>query len=70
MRFISTRTHGVLDCLSGLLILGSPWIFDFDEQVYPPHVIFGMLEIGAGLFTERVPYRHGEHHRGDIRGAH
>ena len=29
MRFIPTKVHGVLDYLSGLLLIASPWMFDF-----------------------------------------
>lgn len=29
MRFISTRTHGVLDYLMGALLIAAPWLFGF-----------------------------------------
>ncbi|MGB3780817.1 MAG: SPW repeat protein [Tunicatimonas sp.] len=29
MRIIPTKVHGVLDYLSGLLLIASPWLFDF-----------------------------------------
>jgi hypothetical protein len=29
MRAISTKTHGVIDCIFGLLLIASPWIFGF-----------------------------------------
>jgi hypothetical protein len=29
MRFIPTRFHGILDYVVGLLMIASPWIFDF-----------------------------------------
>lgn len=31
MRFISTRTHGILDYLMGLILIISPWIFNFAD---------------------------------------
>ena len=70
VKAIPMPAHLTMDVLAGVVLAASPWIFDFDELVYLPHVIFGVLEIGAGLFTERVPYHRSEHHRGEIRGAH
>jgi hypothetical protein len=29
MRIISTRTHGVIDHLTGLLLIAAPWLFGF-----------------------------------------
>lgn len=31
MRFISTKVHGTLDYISGLLIIISPWLFGFND---------------------------------------
>ena len=52
---IPMRTHLTLDIISGALLAASPWIFGFSEYVYLPHLIFGLLEIGAGLLTEKTP---------------
>ena len=60
---ISMRTHLTLDVLSGIFLAASPWIFGFNEYVYLPHLIFGILEIGAGSMTETTAhYRHGHAH--------
>jgi len=61
---ISMRTHLTLDLLSGMLLAASPWLFGFSEFVYLPHLILGILEIGASLMTERVPST------GDARSQH
>lgn len=53
---ISMPTHLWLDVASGAFLAVSPWLFDFDEYVYLPHLILGLLEIGAGLMTKKVPY--------------
>lgn len=67
-RSISMRTHLTLDLISGILLAASPWLFGFSEYVYAPHLIFGILEIGASLITETVPSpearRHGVHRHG------
>jgi len=52
---ISMRTHLTLDLLSGMLLAASPWLFGFSEFVYLPHLILGIVEIGASLMTERAP---------------
>lgn len=54
-RMIPMRTHLTLDLISGLFLAASPWIFNFDEFVYLPHLILGIAEVGASLLTERTP---------------
>lgn len=48
--------HLTLDVLSGIIMAASPWLFNFADQVYLPHIIFGVFEIGAGLITQKTPY--------------
>jgi hypothetical protein len=54
-RMIPMRTHLTLDVISGAFLAASPWIFNFDEYVYLPHLILGILEMGAGVMTETTP---------------
>jgi hypothetical protein len=54
-KMIPMRTHLALDVMSGIFLAASPWIFNFDEYVYLPHLVLGILEIGAGLMTETTP---------------
>jgi hypothetical protein len=54
-RTISMKTHLTLDLLSGILLAASPWIFGFADYVYMPHLILGILEIGASLMTKTRP---------------
>ncbi|BBI59494.1 hypothetical protein HSBAA_08000 [Vreelandella sulfidaeris] len=44
-----------MDLISGILLLVSPWLFGFADIVYLPHLILGILEIGASLTTEKQP---------------
>ena len=64
---ISMSTHLTLDLLSGIVLAISPWLFGFAEYVYLPHLILGILEIGASSVTVRTPSvvvrHHGDHHR-------
>jgi hypothetical protein len=53
MRFISTKVHGILDYLSGLIIIASPWIFGFADgtaaQWVP--VVVGVVLLLSSLVT-------------------
>lgn len=51
-RSISMKTHLILDVISGILLAASPWIFGFNDFVYLPHLIFGILEIGVSAMTQ------------------
>ncbi len=63
--------HLTMDVILGIFLAASPWLFNFDEYVYLPHLIVGILEIGAGLFTERTSeYSHKHHIDGNISHAH
>ena len=64
VRKISMRTHLMIDLLSGLLLAASPWIFSFADYVWEPHLILGLIEVGAALMTKREPSgEKGHHHR-------
>jgi hypothetical protein len=54
-RQISMRTHLGLDLFSGIFLAASPWLFGFADYVYLPHLILGILEIGASLMTKTTP---------------
>lgn len=56
VKVVALPLHLTLDIFSGLFLAASPWIFGFADVVYLPHVIFGLLEIGAGLMTHKVAY--------------
>ena len=52
---ISMKTHLTLDFLSGAFLAASPWLFNFDDRVYMPHLILGIFEMGAALMTHLNP---------------
>lgn len=55
VRRIPMRTHLGLDLGSGVLLATSPWLFGFAGLVYLPHLILGLIEIGAALTTQLTP---------------
>ncbi|MDQ3279604.1 MAG: SPW repeat protein [Bacteroidota bacterium] len=68
-RQISMRTHLMIDLISGALLAASPWLFGFNDYVWEPHLILGLLEIGAALTTKLHPSNERTHHRHTV-GAH
>ena len=55
VRKISMRTHLTIDLFSGALLAASPWLFGFADYIWEPHLILGILEIGAALTTKLHP---------------
>jgi hypothetical protein len=64
-RQIPFGTHLTLDVLGGIFLAVSPWLFNFAEHVYLPHLIVGIMEIAVVSFTRRTS---GTHHRTDHSG--
>jgi len=62
-RTLSMPTHLTLDLVSGILLAASPWIFGFADYVYLPHLVLGIIEIGASLMTKREPSNEGRGHQ-------
>ncbi|WP_197094625.1 SPW repeat domain-containing protein [Microvirga massiliensis] len=54
-RLIPLPAHLAIDAAGGLLLLATPWLFGFADQVMWPHVIVGIMEIGVALMTRTVP---------------
>jgi len=51
---IPFSAHLVLDTISGIFLGLSPWLLGFADTIFLPHVIFGILELGAVLMTQRT----------------
>ena len=54
-KVIPMSTHLIIDLAAGVLLAASPWLFGFSDEVYWPHLILGILEIGAALMTQTRP---------------
>lgn len=54
-RRIPLPVHLTVDVATGVLLAASPWLFGFADRVFWPHLVVGLLEIGAGLMSRTVP---------------
>jgi hypothetical protein len=54
-KLIDMKSHLWLDGVGGAFLAISPWVFNFDERVWLPHVAVGLLEVGTALFTQTRP---------------
>ena len=55
MKLIPMPVHLMADLGVGAILLVSPWLFGFADEVWSPHVVLGVLEIGVALMTKTVP---------------
>ena len=44
--------HLTMDIIAGLFLAISPWLLGFSNEIFLPHLILGILEIGAALCTQ------------------
>jgi len=51
---VSMAVHLTMDVVMGIFLAISPWLFGFNDVVYLPHLVVGLLSIGAGLCTVRT----------------
>lgn len=63
---IPMNVHLWLDILGGLVLAASPWLFGFADDIWWPHLIFGLLEIIIAAVTETVPAVRGTVRRTDM----
>lgn len=55
VRSIPMNIHLWIDALGGAFLAASPWLFGFANEVYLPHLILGILEIGTAIVTKAIP---------------
>ncbi len=53
MRFLPTKIHGVLDYITGIILIAMPWIIDLkkDSAAYWIFIVLGLGAILYSLFT-------------------
>jgi hypothetical protein len=51
LRILPMSLHLMLDGAAGALLAASPFLLDFSEHVYLPHLLFGLFSVIASLLT-------------------
>jgi len=54
LKFVPMRMHVMLDVITGLFLVASPWLFGFSDlpmAAWMPHVIVGIVTAGYALAT-------------------
>ena len=54
-KVIPMPLHLGVDAVGGLLLAASPWLFGFADQVFWPHLLFGLFSVMASLVTRLEP---------------
>lgn len=62
LRVLPFRAHLTVDVLAGLFLAASPWLFQFADRVWVPHVVAGLLELGVVAMTANRSSLHDHHH--------
>ena len=51
-RILSMRTHLSIDVAAGIFLAVSPWVLAFNDEIWQPHLVLGILVICVSLFTK------------------
>lgn len=55
-KILKLKIHLALDVVIGAFLALSPWLFNFHQVVYKPHVVFGLTLIIVSILTDRTLY--------------
>mgnify|MGYP000442146886 CR=1 FL=1 len=50
-RRIPYNAHLTFDLLLGIVMAASPWLFDFNEKVFKPHLVIGIFMVAVAFFS-------------------
>lgn len=47
--------HLWIDALAGIVVATSPWVFSFDQRVWVPHLVGGILLMVVAALSQTIP---------------
>ena len=47
--------HLWIDALAGIFVAASPWVFSFDQRVWLPHLVTGLLLLLVAVVSHTIP---------------
>ncbi len=56
-KIVPLRTHLAIDFAAGTFLAVSPWLLNYADYVYAPHLIVGLAEIMIVSMTVKTPYQ-------------
>jgi hypothetical protein len=62
IKILPMGAHLTMDVIAGIFLAASPWLLGYSGQVFLPHLIVGIMEIGVVLFSEKT-----SQHSGSVR---
>lgn len=54
-KLIPMPVHLGIDAVAGIFLAISPWLFGFADDIWAPHVVVGLLELGVTALSRRIP---------------
>ncbi len=56
VKWIPVKHHLIVDSAIGICLALSPWLLDFSDQIFLPHLIGGLLVAAIPLFSVHKPF--------------
>ncbi|WP_420392513.1 SPW repeat domain-containing protein [Acuticoccus sp.] len=54
-KVVPLKAHLAVDLLTGILLAASPWLFNFADRIWWPHLLVGLAEVAVVAMTKRRP---------------
>ncbi|HEX6924969.1 MAG TPA: SPW repeat protein [Longimicrobiaceae bacterium] len=54
-RWIQMPLHLWIDAIVGILLAASPWVLNFDQRVWAPHLVAGLLLLILAVASHTIP---------------